>query len=183
MLPVFCYLADVLDDHTAVRLSANGVGGDAVGILQGCVDHMALVGIHRLQGGAAVCLQYLLCLLLCVAAQGFLTLFAVGLSIHIDADVTLDTPVYGVVCQMLDGIQSVATAADQVTQILANQLYQIGVVLTLDGVGNSLGAHVLQQTLDELLDLLFHIHGSPRHQQRRTAIWYAAAYRLLPQQN
>ena len=45
--------SDILDDHTAVGLGAGGMGGDVVHILPGCMDHMALVGVHGLQGGAA----------------------------------------------------------------------------------------------------------------------------------
>ena len=93
-------LSYVLDDDTAVGLGADGVGGDAVGILQGGVDHMALIGVHGLQGGAAVCLQHLLGLLVGVTAQGILTLAAVALSIHIDADMTLNTTVDGIVGQV-----------------------------------------------------------------------------------
>ena len=77
--------AHILDDDTAVRLGAGGVGGDVVHVLQGGVDHMALVGVHRLQGGAAAVLQNLLGLLPGVAAQGILALLPVALGIHIDA--------------------------------------------------------------------------------------------------
>ena len=40
----------VADHHTAVGLRAGGVGGDVGYILERCVDHMALVGVHGLQG-------------------------------------------------------------------------------------------------------------------------------------
>ena len=61
--------ADVLDDHTAVGFGAGGMGGDVLHVLQGGVDHMALVGVHGLQGGAAAGLQHLLGLLPGVAAE------------------------------------------------------------------------------------------------------------------
>ena len=54
MRMLFNYLANVLDDHTAVGFRTGGMGGDVVHLLQSGVDHMALVGVHGLQGGAAV---------------------------------------------------------------------------------------------------------------------------------
>ena len=148
-------LSDVLDDDAAVGLHAGGVGGDVVHILQGSVDHMALVSVHGLQSGAAAGLQNLLCLLAGIAAEAVLPLLPVALSIHIDADVTLYIPGDGVVGQMLNGIQSIATTADQVTQIVANQVDLVGVALCLPAVGNSLGVHMLQKTLDEDFNLFF----------------------------
>ena len=109
-----------------------------------------------------MCLQHLLGLLLGVTAERILPLLPVALGIHIDADMALNATVDGVVSQMLESIQGVATAADQVTQILAGEFYHIGIVLFLPGVGNSGGAHMLQQTLQELLNLLFHRSGSSR---------------------
>ena len=52
----FIRSAHELDDDTAVGLGAGGVGGDVVHILEGGVDHMALVGVHGLQGGAVLVL-------------------------------------------------------------------------------------------------------------------------------
>ena len=115
---------------------------------------MALIGVHGLQSGAAACLQHLLCLLPGVAAQALLPLLPVALSIHIDADMTLHIPVDGVVCQMLNGIQGIAPAADEVAQIVTHQIHLVGVGGILPAVGNSLGVHVLQQTLQKLLNLL-----------------------------
>ena len=97
-------LSHILDDNTAVRLGASGVGGDVIHLLESRMDHMTLVSVHGFQSGAAMCLQNLLCLLGSIATQGILTLLAVSLSIHIDADVAFHTTVDGVVCQVLDGI-------------------------------------------------------------------------------
>ena len=93
-------LSDVLDDDPAVGLGAGGMGGDVLHLLQSGMDHMTLVGVHGLQGGAAVSLQHLLGLLAGIAAEGILPLLAVLLSIHIDADVTLGELLGGVVAQV-----------------------------------------------------------------------------------
>ena len=104
------------------------MGGDVLHILQGSVDHMTLIGVHGLQSGAAAGLQNLLCLLAGIAAEAVLTLFPVALSIHIDADMAFYVTVDVVVGQMLDSIQGVATAADQITQIFANQVNLVSIV-------------------------------------------------------
>ena len=135
------------------------MGGDVVHILQSCVDHMALVSVHGLQSGAAAGLQNLLCLLAGIAAEAVLTLFPVALSIHIDADVAFHVTVDGVVGQMLDGIQGVATATDQVAQIFTHQINLVGVAVNLAALRNRLRVHVLQQTLDEDFNLLLHRAG------------------------
>ena len=127
-------LADVLDDDTAVGLGAGGVGGEVLHLLQSCVDHMTLISVHGLQSGTAAGLQNLLCLLAGIAAQGILPLLTVLLSIHIDADMTGNVPVDGIVAQMLDCIQSLAPVADQETQIAANQIDMVDIVLALNSV-------------------------------------------------
>ena len=48
----FC-LSHVLDHHAAVGFYAGGVGGDVLHVLKRGVDHVALVGVHGLQSGAA----------------------------------------------------------------------------------------------------------------------------------
>ena len=56
----FLPVAPLVGYHdTAVGLGTDGVGGDALLILQGGVDHMALIGVHGLQGHAAAVLQHL----------------------------------------------------------------------------------------------------------------------------
>ena len=85
-------LADVLDNDAAVGLGAGGMGGDILHILQSGVDHMTLVGVHGLQGGAAAGLQHLLSLFAGIAAEAVLPLLPVSLGIHIDADVALGYP-------------------------------------------------------------------------------------------
>ena len=79
-------LPDVLDNDAAVGLYTGGMGGDIVHILQGSMDHMTLICVHGLQGGAATGLQNLLCLLAGIAAEAVLTLLPVALGIHIDAE-------------------------------------------------------------------------------------------------
>ena len=44
---------------------------------------------------------------------------------------TVNVAIDRVVCQVLDGIQSVATATDQITQILTNQLHIHSIVPAL----------------------------------------------------
>ena len=97
-----------------------------------------------------------------VLPQGFLPLGPVVLGIHIDPDMAFHIPVHSVVAQMLDRVQRVAAAADQVAQIFAFQLHMVSIVLTLGSMRNSLRAHVLQQALQELLDLLLHRAGLGR---------------------
>ena len=46
-------------NHPAVRLRTGGISGHTGHLLQGSVDHMALVSVHRLQGNAAAVLDYL----------------------------------------------------------------------------------------------------------------------------
>ncbi len=79
------------------------------------MDDMALIGVHGLQGGAAAGLQNLLGLLPGIPAQALLPLLPVALGVHIDADVAFHAPVDGVVAQVLNGVQGISPAADQVT--------------------------------------------------------------------
>ena len=72
---------------------------------------------------------------------------------------TLHAPVDGVVGQMLNGIQGITPAADQVTQIVTHQVHLVGAGLLLIAVGHGLGIHVLQQALQEGFDLLLHGTG------------------------
>ena len=44
----FYGLPDVFDDNPAVGLCAGGMGGDVLHLLQGRMNHMSLVSIHRL---------------------------------------------------------------------------------------------------------------------------------------
>ena len=61
---------------------------------------------------------------------------------------------------MLDGIQGVAPAADQVAQIVAHQIHPVGIGLfVLPAVGHVLGAHVPGKALNELLNLFLHGAG------------------------
>ena len=48
---VFLFL--VGHDDAAVGLGAGGEGGDVGHVLQGGVDHMALIGVHGLQGSVS----------------------------------------------------------------------------------------------------------------------------------
>ena len=65
-------LPNVLNNNAAVGLHAGGMGGDVLHILQRCMDHMALISVHGLQGGAAAGFQNLLGLLAGVAAEALL---------------------------------------------------------------------------------------------------------------
>ena len=50
-LPVgtsYVHLSDVFNHDAAVRLHTGGMGSDVIHILKGCMNHMALIGIHGL---------------------------------------------------------------------------------------------------------------------------------------
>ena len=137
----------VFNDHPAVGVCAGGVSGDVVHFLQRCVDDVALIGIHRLQRGPAALFQHLLGLLSGVAAERLFPLDPVILCIYADADPAIANAVDRLIGQVLDGVQSFTTAANEHAQILANELHLIDFRFILPGVGVSSGAHALQKAL------------------------------------
>ena len=90
-------VAAVGHDNAASRLGAGGEGGDIGIILQGCVDHVALIGVHGLQRDVSAGLDHLAGDLCGQPLQGFLPLFAVIFRIHVDADPLVLAVVHGVV--------------------------------------------------------------------------------------
>ena len=104
-------VAAIGHDNPAIGLRAGGEGGDVRHILQGGVDHMALISVHGLQGDVSAVFRHLCADLFGQALQGFLPLCPVGLSVDIDADPLCLAAVDGVVCQVLDRVEGVAAAA------------------------------------------------------------------------
>ena len=114
---------------------------------------MALIGVHRLERDVAAVPDDLARDLRRQTLKRLLALETVVLGIDIDAHALGLAAVDGVVRQMLDGVERLAAAADQNAEIFTDQIDHIGLVGGLGGVRHGVGAHVLQQTLDKLLDL------------------------------
>ena len=93
--------------------AADGVGGDTRLVLQGGMDHMALIGVHSLQGNNPAVLNHLSGCLAGQPLQGFLPAGAVTLGVHMDADPVAPAPVDGVAGELLDGVQRLPPAADE----------------------------------------------------------------------
>lgn len=117
--------------HAAVGLGADGVGIHTGDILQGGVDHMALIGVHGLQGDAAAILGDLSGHLAGQGLQALLALGPVVLGVHMDADALFPAGIDGIVGQLLDGIQGLAPAADELAQLLALQHHAVTALLRL----------------------------------------------------
>ena len=79
-------VAVVGDDDAAVGVHAGGIGGDAGHVLQGGVDHMALIGVHGLQSDTAAVLDHLAGHLLRQMLEALLPLFPVALRVQLDAE-------------------------------------------------------------------------------------------------
>ena len=140
--------------HAAIGLRADGVGGDALHILQGGVDDMTLVGVHGLQRHAAAVLGHLGSHLTGQTLQTLLPLGAVVLRVHLDADALVTAGVDGVVGQLLDGVQRFAAAANELTQLVALKNDLITALLHLVDLDLGHAVHMLQQTGDKSHDAL-----------------------------
>ena len=152
----------VAHHHTAVGLAADGVGRDARLVLQGGMDHMALIGVHRLEGDVPAVLGDLAGDLLCKPLERFLALEAVVLRVDVDAHTLVLAAVDRVVRQMLNRVERFAAAADQNAEVLADEVDRVALVRRFHRVRHSIGAHVLEKSLDELLNALFRRTGLRR---------------------
>ena len=119
------------------------------------MNHMALIGVHRLEGDVAAVLGHLAGDLLRKPLQRFLALEAVVLRIDVDARALRSAAVDRVVRQMLNGVKRLAASADQDAEVLADEVHRVAVVRVFHRVRYGVGAHVLKKSLDELLDALF----------------------------
>ena len=95
------------NNDAAVGVNTGRVGGDAGTLLQRGVNHMAFIGVHRLQRDAAAVLDYLSSHLVCKALQALLPLGTVIFRIQLDTDPAAGT-VDGITGELLDGIQRLA---------------------------------------------------------------------------
>ena len=118
------------------------------------MDHMALIGVHRLKRDVAAVLDDLARDLLRQPLQRFLALAAVVLGVDVDAHALVLAAVDGVVGQMLDGVERLAAAADQDAQIFADEVDHIALIRVFHGVRHGVRAHVLKQALHKDLDRL-----------------------------
>lgn len=105
------------NNDAAVGVNTGRVGGDAGNLLQRGVNHMAFIGVHRLQRDAAAVLDYLSSHLVCKALQALLPLGTVIFRIQLDTDPAAGT-VDGITGELLDGIQRLTPAADDGTEAL-----------------------------------------------------------------
>ena len=83
------------------------------------MNHVALVGVHRLQGHVLPVLDHLARHLHGQPLEGLLSLGPVALGVHVDAHPLGRSPVDGVAGQLLDGVQGLAPAADDGSQVLS----------------------------------------------------------------
>ena len=123
---------------------------------------MTLIGVHRLQGEIAAVLDGLGRHLGRKLLEGFLPLQAVVAGVHADAQALFPVAVDGIARQILDGVQSVAPAANEQARVRADQLGTVAFLVHTVGVRHGVGAHMLQQALEEGLDGLLHAAGSGR---------------------
>ena len=118
------------------------------------MDHMALIGVHRLERDVPAVAGDLACDLLGQTLQRLLALEAVALGVNVDAHALVLAAVDGIVGQMLDRVERLAPAADEDAEVLAHEVDQIGIIAGVDGVRHGIGAHVLEKALDEDLNAL-----------------------------
>ena len=78
---------------------------------------MALIGVHGLQRHAAAILGDLTGHLPGQRLQTLLPLGPIVLGVHVDPDALIRSGVDGVVGQLLDGVQRLAAAADELAQL------------------------------------------------------------------
>ena len=113
---------------------------------------MALIGVHRLQGHAALVLDGFLRHLLGQVGQGLLPLAAVVLGIHTDVHVLVAAAVDHIVGQVLDGVQSFAPAADDSAHAAAGEIDVDAAVVAGADLNVRLDIHALQQTGQKAAD-------------------------------
>ena len=117
---------------------------------------MTFVGIHRLQREIAAILDSLCSHLVGKLLEGFLTLAAIVACINADTQTLFTVAVDGIAGQILDRVECVSAAADQKSDILADELCTVAFLIDPIGMRHGVRAHMLQKTLQELLDALFH---------------------------
>ena len=126
------------------------------------MDNVALIGVHRLESDVPAVLGDLAGDLLCKPLERFLALEAVVLRVDVDAHTLVLAAVDRVVRQMLNRVERLAAAADENAEVIADEVDRVALVRRLHRMRHSIGAHVLEKSLDELLDALFRRTGLRR---------------------
>ena len=104
---------------------------------------MALIGVHRLQRHAAAVLEDLAGHLVRQTLQTLFTLGPVVLGVHMDPQTLIPAAVYGIVGELLDGVQRLSPAADESAQLLTHQDHLVAVLLLLVHLHLSGAFHML----------------------------------------
>ena len=86
-------------------------------LLEGGMDYMALIGVHGLQGYVFPVTHHFASYLQGQILQTLLALFPVVLRVYVDTHTLVTAPVHRVVGELLDGVQRLAPAADELAQL------------------------------------------------------------------
>ena len=118
------------------------------------MDHMALVGVHGLQGHILPVFDHLAGHLYRQPLERLLPLGPIALGIHMDAHPLRLAVVHRVIGQLLNGIQSLAPAANDSPQALALKDHLIASLRGQSDLRDGLHMEVFHQPSEEGPDLL-----------------------------
>ena len=105
------------------------------------MDDPALIGVHRLQRGGTSAAQYAPGDLFCQLFQGLAALFPIAVAVQEQTAVVLAVLVHQDRCQILDGIQGLASSADDGAALIVAAQFHADAVCGAHGSNGHSNAH------------------------------------------